>query len=81
MNQHTPQRIIELWPALPEEAREAITDLAESSAVAGRALELTPHEQAQLQASFADFKEGRVIDEAEFRRSMAAFLAGLHRAT
>lgn len=81
MSDHTPQRILELWPSLPDEAREALTEIAEASAGPHRALELTPEERAALAASFADFAAGRVLDEAEYKREMDAFMRKLSART
>ena len=77
MNEHTPQRILELWPSLPDDAREALTEIAEASAAPARARELTPEERAALAASFADFAAGRVLDEAGYHREMDAFMRKL----
>ena len=58
MTTTTPQRIIELWPTLSEEARKALTDIAES-ATNQPPLELTDEEAAALQRSQEDFTAGR----------------------
>ena len=72
----TPQRIIELWPVLSEEARKALTDIAES-ATAQAPLELTAEEAAALQRSREDFSAGRALSFEEMRAATDAFLAGL----
>ena len=72
----TPQRIIELWPILSEEARKALTDIAESAT--GRApLELTAEEAAALQRSQEDFTAGRTLSVEEIRTATDSFLGRL----
>jgi hypothetical protein len=72
----TPQRIIELWPILSEEARKALTDIAES-ATNQAPLELTDDEAAALRRSREDFTAGRTLSFEEMRAATDAFLAGL----
>jgi hypothetical protein len=76
MTTTTPQRIIELWPTLSEEARKALTDIAES-ATNQPPLELTAEEAAALQRSQQDFTAGRTLSFEEMRAATDAFLAGL----
>ena len=76
MTTTTPQRIIELWPTLSEEARKALTDIAES-AINQTPLELTVEEAAALQRSREDFAAERTLSFEEMRAATDAFLAGL----
>jgi hypothetical protein len=72
----TPQRIVELWPSLSEDARRALTEMAEH-ATGGVPLELTDNEAAALERSQEDFKAGRTLSFDEMRAATDAFLAGL----
>lgn len=76
MTTTTPQRIVELWPSLSEEARRTLTEIAER-ATGGVALELTDGEAAALEQSRDDFKAGRTLSFDEMRAATDAFLAGL----
>ena len=76
MTTTTPQRIVELWPALSEEARKALTDIAES-ATSRAPLELSAEEAAALERSRQDFRAGRTLSFEEMRAATDAFLAGL----
>jgi hypothetical protein len=73
----TPQRIIELWPALTESQREALLDLAESAAKPTACLHLTDAETAALAQSMDDFSAGRTLSFEEAEATTNAFLAGL----
>lgn len=77
MTTKTPQRIVELWPALSEEARKALTEIAETSAANAPPLELTADEKAALARSRQDFEAGRTLSFDEMRAATDAFLAGL----
>ena len=72
----TPQRIIELWPVLSEEARRALTEIAES-ATSQAPLQLTRDEVAALERSRQEFKVGRALSFDEMRAATDTFLAGL----
>jgi hypothetical protein len=76
MSTTTPERIVELWPALSEEARRTLTEIAEN-ATTGVPLELTSDESAALERSKADFKAGQTLSFDEMRAATDAFLAGL----
>ena len=76
MTTTTPQRIIELWPALSEEARKALTDIAES-ATNQPPLELTAEETEALLRSQKDFEARRTLSFEETRAATDAFLARL----
>jgi hypothetical protein len=76
MTTTTPQRIVELWPSLSEEARRTLTEIAER-ATGGIALELTDDEAAALERSREDFDAGRTLSFDEMRAATDAFLAGL----
>jgi hypothetical protein len=81
MAQDTPDRIIELWPALSEDTRKALTEIAEASAGGNGPLELTPEEAAALERSRHDFKDGRTLGLADMRAATDAFLAKLRAGT
>ena len=76
MTTTTPQRIIELWPALSEEARKALTDIAES-ATSQVPLELSDEEAAALRRSQEDFAARQTLSFEEARAATDAFLARL----
>ena len=76
MTTATPQRIIELWPALSDEARKALPDIAES-AISQVPLELTDDEAAALRQSQEDFAARQTLSFEEARAATDAFLARL----
>ena len=76
MTTTTPQRIVELWPSLSEEARRALTAIAEN-ATNQPALALTDDEAAALERSRRDFEAGRTLSLEEMRTATDAFLDGL----
>jgi hypothetical protein len=80
MTTTTPQRIVELWPSLSEEARRTLTEIAEN-ATDGAPLQLTDGEAAALERSREDFKAGRALSFDEMRAATDAFLAGLRSKT
>ena len=76
MTTTTPQRIVELWPSLSEEARRALTEIAEC-ATGDTPLELTEVEGIALEQSREDFRAGRTLSFDEMRAATDAFLARL----
>jgi len=80
MTTTTPQRIVELWPSLSEEARRALTEIAENAS-GHLPLELTEDEAATLDRSRQDFEAGRTLSFDEMRAATDAFLAGLRAKT
>ena len=76
MTTTTPQRIVELWPSLSEEARRSLTEIAENAS-GHLPLELTEDEAATLDRSRQDFQAGRTLSFDEMRVATDAFLAGL----
>ncbi len=76
----SPQRLIELWPSLTEEQREALVEIAETAAMPDAPFPLTPEEANALERSKEDFKAGRTRSRAEAEAATDAFLQGL-RAT
>ena len=75
MSTVTPDRIVELWPHLSDEAREKLVEIAEEDA--GDSLQLTPEEERLIEQSREDFRQGRVLDEDEYRAEMDAFMQQL----
>jgi hypothetical protein len=75
-----PQRIVELRPALTEQQRAALVDIAESAVTRKSGLCLTDDEAAALAASRIDFKTGQTLSFAEAEAATDAMLRGL-RAT
>ena len=73
----TPQRIIDLWPALSPEAQSKLVELAEQLVVPRHKRKLTARELATVDRSRADFAEGRVLDDTEYDAVMASFLSKL----
>jgi hypothetical protein len=61
MSTITPDRIVELWQSLSEEARVKLVAIAESIAEADTPLELTPEEELLLEQAREDFKHGRTL--------------------
>lgn len=76
MTTATPQRIVELWPSLSEDARRALTEIAEN-ATGQVSLELTSDEAEALDRSRKDFEAGRTLSFEDMRAATDAFLAGL----
>ena len=73
MSTTTPDRIVELWPNLPEEAREKLVELAESIAINADRFEFTVEELAGIERGREDFKHGRTLSTADYRAEMDAF--------
>ena len=67
---------VPLFSSLSEEARKALTDIAES-ATNQPPLQLTAEEAAALQRSQQDFTAGRTLSFEEMRAATDAFLARL----
>ena len=66
----TPDRIVELWPSLPQEARQQIVEIAESSVAGEAELELTPEEEVLLEQAREDFRLGRTVGMEEFKADL-----------
>ena len=77
MSTITPDRIVELWPALSLEARQRISEIAESNAGKDVPLDLSDEEQQFLARARDDFKHGRVLDTDEYHAEMSAFMRRL----
>ncbi len=77
MTTKTPDRVVELWPSLPEATRRTIVDIAESIASREAPLNLTPDEERLLAQARDDFKHGRALTMDEFSAEMEAFMAEL----
>ena len=73
----TPGRIVELWPRLPQEARQQIVEIAESSVAGEGELVLTADEEVQLEQAREDFRLGRTLSMAEFKAEMDVFMQEL----
>ena len=77
MSTITPDRIIQLWPSLSEEAREKLVEIAESIAEADTPLELSPDEELLLKQAREDFKYGRTLSLDDYKADLDAFFGGL----
>ena len=77
MSAITPDRIVELWPSLSEEARQQIAEIAEGSVGRDTPLDLTDEEERLLTQSREDFKHGRTLDIADYNAEMTAFMQRL----
>ena len=73
----TPDRLIELWPSLPQEARQQIVEIAESSVAEEGELVLTPEEEVLLEQAREDFRLGRTVGMEEFKAEMDVFMKEL----
>ena len=73
----TPDRIVELWPSLPQEARQQIVEIAESSVAGEAELELTPEEEVLLEQAREDFRLERVLSAKEYHAEMDLFMKEL----
>ena len=77
MSSTTPDRIVELWPSLSEDARQKIVDMAESSAVNAGTYDFTAEELAGIERGREDFQNGRTSSLPEYRSDMDAFFKRL----
>ena len=77
MSTTTPDRIVELWPDLPEEARRKIVELAESIVDETGGFAFTPEEIAGIERGRDDIRQGRSSTLAEYRSEMDDFFSGL----
>ena len=77
MSTTTPARIVELWPSLPEDTRQKIVDLAESSAANSGPNEFTAEELAGIARGREDFQNGRTSSLPVYRSDMDAFFKRL----
>jgi hypothetical protein len=77
MSTITPERIVELWPALSLEARRQIAEIVEAGAGKDMPLDLSEDEERLLAQALDDFKQGRALDAGECRAEMSAFMKRL----
>jgi hypothetical protein len=77
MNTITPDRIVELWPNLSLEARQQISEIAESNGGKDKPLDLSQEEEKLLDRARDDFKHGRALDADEYHAEMSAFMKRL----
>lgn len=77
MSTNTPDRIVELWPRLSEEAREKLVEIAESIAEADTPLELSASDEKLLRQAREDFKHGRTLSLDDFKADLDAFFSGM----
>ena len=77
MSSTTPDRIVELWPSLSEDARQKIVDMAESSIVNAGTYDFTAEELAGIERGREDFQNGRTSSLPEYRSDMDAFFKRL----
>ena len=77
MSTITPDRIVELWPSLPEEAREKLVELAERIAQNSGRFEFAAEELAGIERGREDFIHGRTFSLPEYRTDMDAFFERL----
>jgi hypothetical protein len=70
-------RIVELWPDLPEAARADLLKRAE--ALAADAVAFTTEELAGIERDREDFKHGRTLSAEQFDSNMDAFMDGLRQ--
>jgi TRAP-type C4-dicarboxylate transport system substrate-binding protein len=77
MKTNTLERIVELWPSLPETARATIADIAESASPREMELDLTPEEERLIEQAQDDFKHGRTLTLEQYRAEMDTFMAEL----
>jgi hypothetical protein len=77
MTTKTPDRVVELWPSLPEAARKTIVDIAERTSPREAPFELTPDEDRLLEQGQEDFRQDRTQTLDEFSSDMDAFMAEL----
>jgi hypothetical protein len=77
MKTNTLERIVELWPSLPETARATIVDIAESASPREMELDLTPEDERLIEQSREDFRQGRTLTLEQYRTEMDTFMAEL----
>ncbi len=70
-------RIVELWPLLPEAVQADVLTRVEAVAANAEPLDFTPEELAGIEEGREDFKRGQVQSLDEFDVNSAAFMAGL----
>jgi hypothetical protein len=73
MHTLTIDRIVELWPTLSEETKARLIEIAERCSD-DEGLLLTAEEEALLEQSREDFREGRVVSLEDLREDLAAFI-------
>ncbi len=66
-------RIVELWPLLPEEVQADLVTRVEAVAANVEPVEFTPEELAGIERGREDFKHGRTLSLPEYRTDMDAF--------
>jgi hypothetical protein len=79
MKTNTLERIVELWPNLPETARATIADIAENASPREVELDLTPEEERLIEQAQEDFRQGRTLTLEEFNAEMDVFMADQRR--
>ena len=77
MSTITPDRVVELWSALPEEARRKIVEIAEENVAKDVPLDLSAEEELLLSRARDDFSHGRAIDSDQYSAKMSAFMRRL----
>jgi hypothetical protein len=77
MTTKTLDRIVELWPDLPEAARTDLLERAESLAAGG--INFTAEELAGIERGREDFKPGRTLSAEQFDSNTDAFMRELRR--
>ncbi len=77
MTTKTPDRIVELWPNLPEAARADLIKRAES--MAAGIVDFTAEDLAGIERGREDFKHGRTLSAEQFDSNMDAFMKGLRQ--
>ena len=77
MTTTTSDRIVELWPRLPEATRKTILDIAETISRREADLALTPEEESLIEQGQADFAHGRTLSSDQFEARSADFLKRL----
>ena len=77
MSTNTPDRILELWPSLSDEARERLVEIAESIAGADVPLVLSSAEEQLLKQAREDFRHGRTQSLDDFKADLDVLFAEL----
>jgi hypothetical protein len=77
MTSRTPDRILELWPHLPEAARVDLITRAET--IAAETGAFTAEDLAGIEGGREDFKHGRTLTAEQFDSNMDAFMTGLRQ--
>ncbi len=70
-------RIIELWPLLPEATQADLLRRVETVAAITEPLQLKAEDVAAIERGREDFKHGRTLSLDQFEVNSAAFMANL----